>query len=59
MEQTFEIYFREPCQLFLNMLANPSFAEDFDLTPMHVFDIKGSRQYENFMSGDWAWKQAV
>ena len=41
------------------MLANPTFAEDFDYTPMCIFDINGSRRYEHFMSGDWAWKQAV
>ena len=59
MEETYEVYFRDPHQLFLNMLANPSFAEHLDLMPMRIFDIKGSRRYENFMSGDWAWKQAV
>lgn len=59
MEQTYEVYFRDPRQLFLDMLANPTFAEDFDYTPMQIFDINGSRRYENFMSGNWAWKQAV
>jgi hypothetical protein len=59
MEQTYEVYFRDPRQLFVNMLANSAFAEDFDYTPMQIFDINGSRRYENFMSGDWAWKQAV
>jgi hypothetical protein len=39
MEQTYEIHFRDPRQLFLNMLANPTFAEDFDYTPMRIFDI--------------------
>jgi hypothetical protein len=59
MEQTFEVHFRDPHKLFVDMLANPTFAEDFDYTPMRVFDINGSRQYEHFMSGDWAWKHAV
>lgn len=59
MEQTYEVYFRDPRLLFLNMLANPAFAEDFDYLPMQIFDTKGSRRYENFMSADWAWKQAV
>jgi len=59
MEQTYEVYFRDPRQLFLNMLANPAFAEDFDYTPMQVFNANGIRRYENFMSGDWAWKHAV
>jgi hypothetical protein len=30
MEQTYEVYFRDPRRLFQNMLANPTFAEDFD-----------------------------
>jgi hypothetical protein len=59
MEQTYEVHFRDPCQLFLNMLANPTFVEDVDYTPMHIFDINGSRRYKHFMSRDWAWKQAV
>jgi hypothetical protein len=59
MEQTYDIYFRDPHQLFQNMLANPTFAKDFNYTPLRIFDINGSRRYENFMSGDWAWKQAV
>ena len=59
MEQTYEIHFRDPHKIFQNMLANPTFAENFDYTPTRIFDINGSRRYENFMSGDWAWKQAV
>lgn len=59
MEQTADILFRDPHQLFQEMLANPTFAKDFDCAPMRIFDINGSRRYENFMSGDWAWKQAV
>jgi len=59
MEQTYEVYFRDPRQLFVNMLDNSTFAEDFDYTPMQVFDINGSRRYKHFMSGDWAWNQAV
>ena len=40
------------------MLENPDFAEHFDYAPHQQYDTKG-RHYENFMSGDWAWKQAV
>jgi hypothetical protein len=59
MEQAYEVYFRDPRELFLNMLSNPMFAEYVDYVPMQQFDVGGSRRYENFMSGDWAWKQAV
>jgi hypothetical protein len=34
MEQTYEVYFRDPCQLLLNMLADPTFANNFDYMPM-------------------------
>ena len=59
MEETYEVYFRDPHQIFMNMLANPTFAQDFDYTPMQQFNTNGSRPYQHFMSGDWAWKQAV
>lgn len=59
MEQSYEVYFRDPRQLFLNMLSNPSFVDDFDYTPKQQFGLNGSRRYEHFMSGDWAWQQAV
>jgi hypothetical protein len=41
------------------MLADLTFTKDFDYTPMQKFDCHGSREYGNFMSGDWAWTQAV
>jgi hypothetical protein len=54
------VYFRDPHALFLNMLSNPTFAEHFDYIPMRWFcGVNGSRRYENFMSGDWAWKHAI
>lgn len=43
MEETYEVYFRDPRQLFLNMLANPTFVEDFDYVPVQQFDANGSR----------------
>ena len=59
MEQTYEVYFRDPHQLLSNMLADPTFAKDFDYTPMQQFDRHGSRRYQHIMSGDWVWIQAV
>jgi hypothetical protein len=34
MEQKYEVYFRDPRALFLNMLSKPTFAEHFDYVPM-------------------------
>ena len=59
MENEHTIWFRDPRLLFKNMLENPDFAEYFDYSPHRQYDAKGSRRYQNFMSGDWAWEQAV
>ena len=59
MEQSYEVYFRDPHALLLDMLENPTFVDDFDYAPQQQFTSDGTRQYEHFMSGNWAWKQAV
>lgn len=59
MTSDYTIWYRDPCQLFLQMLQNPDFATTFDYSPLHQYDKEGNRQYQNFMSGNWAWKQAV
>jgi hypothetical protein len=59
MTTDYTIWYRNPRQLFLNMLQNPDFATVFDYAPLREYDKDGNRQYKNFMSGNWAWKQAV
>ncbi len=59
MTTDYTIWYRDPHQLFLNILQNPDFATTFDYAPLREYDKDGNRQYKNFMSGDWAWKQAV
>ena len=59
MDTEYTIWFRDPHQLFLDMIKNPDFVNSFDYAPLRQYDQKGNRQYENFMSGDWVWKQAV
>jgi hypothetical protein len=53
------VWFREPRLLFKKMLENPDFRDFFDYAPYRQYDTNGQRRYQNFMSGDWAWKQAV
>jgi hypothetical protein len=59
MESEYTIWFRDPRLLFKNLLENPDFAQSFDYTPYQQYNNKGKRRYEHFMSGNWAWKQAV
>lgn len=42
------------------MLANPDYAKEFDYRPYREFSTDDDeRQWKDFMSGDWAWDQAV
>jgi len=59
MDAEYTVWFRDPHRLFLEILKNPDFVDSFDYAPYRQYDKKGNRQYEHFMSGDWAWKQAV
>ena len=59
MESTHELWYRDPRLIFKGMLENPEFQDFFDYAPVRRYDARGDREYENLMSGNWAWKQAV
>jgi hypothetical protein len=60
MEQSHEVWFRDPHTVVKNMLANPDFKNSIDYVPYREFEEKGEQRcYKDFMSGDWAWQQAV
>ena len=59
MTAEYTVWYRDPHELFLNMLKNPDFEKSFDYAPYRQYDKKGNHRYEHFMSGDWAWQQAV
>ena len=59
MLQEYEAWFRDPVQLIRNLVANPDFADEFDYTPYHEYDHQGTHRFQDFMSGDWAWREAV
>jgi hypothetical protein len=54
-----DVWFRDPHVLIKNMLANPDYKGQVDYAPVQEFNEGGSRRYQNFMSGDWAWEQAA
>ena len=55
----FTVWFRNPLSVVHNLLSNPDFDGGFDYTPFQEHDRNNNHQYENFMSGNWSWKQAV
>ena len=59
MQQDFEVWYRDPRELIKNLLSNPDFDGEFDYSPFHEYDGDGNHRFQDFMSGDWAWHQAV
>jgi Plavaka transposase len=59
MGEKYEVWFRNPKTLVHNMLSNPDFEGEIDYAPVQEYDSNGVHRFQNFMSGNWAWKQAV
>jgi Plavaka transposase len=59
MDEDYEVWYRNPHKIVKNILANTTFDGEVNTTPYRAYDTSGDRQYGNFMSGDWAWRQAV
>jgi hypothetical protein len=59
MNHNYEFFYRDPRELVKNILDDSTFNGAFDYSPYHDFDHNGDRRYENMMSGDWGFKQAV
>ena len=59
MTSVYNVWFRDPRQVVRNMIDNPDYSNQFDSAPTRIFDSKGHRQYQDFMSGDWVWEEAV
>ena len=43
--QTYEVWFRNVDKMADNMIANPDFKGEFDLTPYREFDEQGVRRF--------------
>ncbi|KAF5314796.1 hypothetical protein D9758_018852 [Tetrapyrgos nigripes] len=55
-QQEFQVWFRDPLAIMEQMLANPTFANQFDSSPKRLFK-NGKRLYHDLMTGNWAWFQ--
>ncbi|KAG1864362.1 hypothetical protein F4604DRAFT_1882080 [Suillus subluteus] len=59
MDQSHDVWYRDPHEVIQNMLANPDYATEMDYWPYREFSTDGNaHQWQDFMSGDWAWNQA-
>ena len=55
----YNIWFCNSHLLVQALIANPKFKGQFDFVPYQENSADSEHCFENFMSGDWAWKQAV
>ncbi|KAG2151076.1 uncharacterized protein EDB93DRAFT_1240140 [Suillus bovinus] len=59
MDQSHDVWYRDPHEVIQNMLGNPDYATEMDYRPYREYLTDGDeRQWQDFMSGDWAWNQA-
>jgi hypothetical protein len=58
MDQAYEVWFRNPLHVLENQLGNVDFKGEMDYAPKRVYH-RGKRRYQDLMSGNWAWEQAV
>lgn len=60
MTESHDVWYRDPHEVIRNMLANPDYASEMDYRPYREFSTDNDEhQWQDFMSGDWAWNQAV
>ena len=60
MNQPYKFWYRPTHTLVASILSNTDFHGEFDYIPFRDFSVDNHQHcYQNFMSGDWAWLQAV
>ncbi|KAF8808259.1 hypothetical protein BYT27DRAFT_7232691 [Phlegmacium glaucopus] len=55
---TYDVWYWDPQVVLKNQLKNPDFGKEMDFAPKEVRDENDKQRYCDFMSGDWAWRQA-
>ncbi|KIO05233.1 hypothetical protein M404DRAFT_98674, partial [Pisolithus tinctorius Marx 270] len=55
MTKGYDVWFHDPNAVVKSLLSDPDFHGHFNYTPYHEFQPTGQCQWENFMSGNWAW----
>jgi hypothetical protein len=60
MNKAYQICYCDPRMVIHGMLAQPDFKDNMDYVPYCKYNSKTEkREWQDFMSGDWAWNQAV
>ncbi|KAG2118676.1 uncharacterized protein F5147DRAFT_542082, partial [Suillus discolor] len=54
----YDVWYRDPLQMTRSILANCAFDGGIEYSPYRDYTTEDKQYFKNFMSGDWAWKQA-
>ncbi|KIM55462.1 hypothetical protein SCLCIDRAFT_26360 [Scleroderma citrinum Foug A] len=58
MSDNYEVWYQDPWEVVHNILASSEFADKMDYVPYQEYDASNDQRcWQDFMSGDWAWKQ--
>ncbi|KAG6835315.1 hypothetical protein H0H93_002803, partial [Arthromyces matolae] len=57
-KKKFDVWYRDPRLIMHNQLGNPDFKGRIDFSAKRVFDGDNRRRYQDFMSGNWCWRQS-
>lgn len=59
MQTEYDVWYRNPRTLVHNILSNSSLQSGFDYVPYQEHTVDKVHRFQDFMSGNWAWNQAV
>jgi hypothetical protein len=59
MRTEYEVWYHNPDTVVPQMLSNPDFDGQFDLSPYIDLDEHGTQHWNNVMSGNVAWQHSV
>ena len=60
MFNVYDVWYRDPHQVIHNLLGCTDIKDEMDFIPYREFNATNNeRHWEDFMSGDWAWDEAV
>lgn len=58
MDGQYEVWHCNSLEVIETLISNPDFKDEFDYSPYQDY-VDGKHCFQNLMSGNWAWRQAV
>lgn len=60
MDDVYDVWMRDPETAITQIIGDADFKDAMDFVPYREYDTAtNSRRWQDFMSGDWAWEEAV